>query len=445
MQASIATMAPSSSHTISPSIDAVDLAAWERLCGDRDNPFMEAKFLRAVEQSMAGQAKVWYVVLRDDHIPDRARAARSGSPDRIPNRARAARSGSPDRIPDRAKAARSGSPDEDQPAACACLTEFTVDLAIVAGSGLKKIIGAIRRVFPRVFFFKIMMCGLPVSNGQSSLRIAPGVDRAWVLGQLDSMMREKAAGARARFLLFKEFTATECEEMKSVRELGYTLGESLPINMFERKFADFEQYLAALKAHYRQDIRRSKKKLEKAGLTITRIHGGPELEQMYTDEVHQLYLAVVERAESKLEVLPREFFLAMSREFGNSISFTYASREGRIAGFNWALRSGQAYRFMFCGIDYQLNEMADLYFNLMYAELDNGLRSNAAAIEVGQTADLFKSRLGCFPVPLAFYVKSTILPGLLRRTARFLFPARPPVPAYDIYKSAGEPGAGSGA
>jgi hypothetical protein len=340
---------------------------------------------------MAGQAKVWYVILRDGN---------------------------------------------GDPAACACLTEFTVDLAIVAGSALKKVIGAIRHVFPRLFFFKIMMCGLPVSNGQSSLRVAPGVEHKWVLEQIDSMMRELAARCGARFLLFKEFTASECEQMKSVLDLGYTLGESLPMNLFDRKFDDFEHYLTALKAHYRQDIRRSKKKLEKAGISIARIPGGPELEQIYSDEVHKLYLAVVERAESKLEVLPREFFLAMAREFRDCISFTYASKDERMLGFNWALRSGRAYRFMFCGIDYKLNEEAEIYFNLMYAELDNGLKANAAEIEVGQTADLFKSRLGCFQVPLAFYVKATIFQELLRRGARFLFPARPPVPAYDIYKSA---------
>lgn len=343
---------------------------------------------------MAGQAKVWYVILRDE----------SG-----------------------------------EPGACACLTEFTVDLAIVAGSALKKVIEATRHIFPRLFYFKIMMCGLPVSNGQSSLRIAPGVDHDWVLEQLDCMMRELAAKAGARFLLFKEFTTAECEQMKSLAGLGYTLGASLPMNMFDRRFNDFEHYLTALKAHYRQDIRRSKKKLEKAGITIARIQGGPELERLYSEEVHKLYLAVVERAESKLEILPRQFFLAMTREFRDCISFTYASKGDRIVGFNWALRSGQAYRFMFCGMDYKLNEDAELYFNLMYAELDNGLQANAAAIEVGQTADLFKSRLGCFQIPLAFYVKATVFQGLLRRSARFLFPARPPAAAYDIYKSAPPP------
>jgi predicted N-acyltransferase len=399
MQASLGmqmeTTAPACSHTISPDIEAVDIAVWERVCGaEQDNPFMDPRFLRCVEQSMARQAKVWYVILRND----------SG-----------------------------------EPAACACLTEFTVDLAIVAGPGLKKLIATIRRVLPRMFFFKIMMCGLPVSNGQSSLRIAPRVELAWVLTQLDSMMRELAAKAGARLLLFKEFTAAECEQMKTLLNLGYTLGESLPMNLFERRFHDFEHYLASLKAHYRQDIRRSKKKLEKAGIAIARIAGGPELERLYSEEVHKLYLAVVERAESKLEVLPREFFLAMAREFRECISFTYASKGERIVGFNWALRSGQAYRFMFCGIDYTLNEEAELYFNLMYAELDNGLRANAAEIEVGQTADLFKSRLGCFRIPLAFYVKATIFQGLLRRMARLLFPARPPVPVYDIYKSTAEP------
>jgi predicted N-acyltransferase len=396
MQASIQTTAPTCWHTIAASFDSVDLAAWKRLCGDPDNPFMDPRFLRCVEESMASQAKIWYVILREGI---------------------------------------------GEPAACACLTEFTVDLAIVAGSGLKKIIGAVRRVFPRLFYFKIMMCGLPVSNGQSSLRLAPRANRAWVLGQIDAMMRELAAKCGAKFLLFKEFTAAESEQMKSVLELGYTVGESLPMNMFDRKFEDFEHYLASLKAHYRQDIRRSKNKLKKAGIKIARIQGGPELEQIYSEDVHKLYLAVVDRAESKLEVLPREFFLAMAREFGDCVSFTYASKDGRIVGFNWALRSGQAYRFMFCGIDYQLNEEAELYFNLMYAELDNGLKANAAEIEVGQTADLFKSRLGCYPVPLVFYVKATIFQWLLRRSARFLFPARPPAPTYDIYKSTPEPGA----
>lgn len=395
MQASIRTGALTCSHTISPSIESLDVAAWQRICGaGPDDPFMDPRFLRCVEQSMAGQAKVWYVILHDD----------SG-----------------------------------EPAACACLTEFTVDLAIVAGPGLKKMIGAVRRLFPRLFFFKIMMCGLPVSNGQSSVRIAAGVNHGWVLEQLDAMMRELARKSKARFLLFKEFTAAECEQMKSLVELGYTLGESLPMNMFDRKFNDFEHYLGSLKAHYRQDVRRSKKKLEKAGLTIARINGGAELEHMYSEEVHKLYLAVVERAESKLEVLPREFFLAMAREFRECISFTYASSGNRIVGFNWAIRSGQAYRFMFCGVDYKLNESADLYFNLMYAELDNGLKAGAAAIEVGQTADLFKSRLGCFQIPLAFYVKATLFQGLLRRSAKFLFPARPPVPSYDIYKSDAPP------
>jgi predicted N-acyltransferase len=390
MAASVETTAPGCSHSISSAIDSVDLVAWERLCGDPDNPFMDVRFLRSVERSMAGQARFWYVILRDQR---------------------------------------------GEPAACACLADFTVDLAIVSGGGLKRVIGVVRRLFPRLFFFKIMMCGLPVSNGQSSLRIAPGVEHAWVLQQIDSMMRELAAKSGAKLLVLKEFTAAEGKQMKAVLDLGYTLGESLPMNMFDPKFQDFEHYLAALKAHYRQDVRRSKKKLEKAGFTISRIQGGPELEQLYSDEVHKLYLAVVERAESKMEVLPREFFLAMAREFGACLSFTYIRDGERIVGFNWAIRSGQAYRFMFCGVDYQLNEAAELYFNLMYAELDNGLRANAAEIEVGQTADLFKSRLGCYAVPLVFYVKSTVFQGLLRRSARLLFPERPAAPAYDIYKS----------
>ena len=41
----------------------------------------------------------------------------------------------------------------------------------------------------------------------------------------------------------------------------------------------------------------------------------------------------------------------------------------------------------------------DLYFNLMYHQLDDALRLAPERILVGQTADVFKARLGCRPSP----------------------------------------------
>ena len=49
---------------------------------------------------------------------------------------------------------------------------------------------------------------------------------------------------------------------------------------------------------------------------------------------------------------------------------------------------------LFAGLNYELNAHFDLYFNLMYAWLDNALQSGAANIEFGQTADGLQGRAG---------------------------------------------------
>jgi hypothetical protein len=101
------------------------------------------------------------------------------------------------------------------------------------------------------------------------------------------------------------------------------------------------------------------------------------------------------------------------------------------------MMDGRVHHYLFCGLDYAVAHDADLYFNLMYHQLDDALRRRPERIAVGQTADMFKARLGCRPAPRYFYVK----PGrLLTRVAlrhgfRVLFPERPPAPTYAVFRA----------
>lgn len=375
-------------------IEQMDLAAWESICGRGEHDFtMDTRYLRCVQESIASQARFWYIIIRDS---------------------------------------------SSHPVACACLCEFTVDLLIIAGERLKRALSYFRRIFPHSMSFTVLMCGLPVSIGQSSVRFARGADHSAAVEQLESLMQELAGKASIRFVLFKEFDAEGCRQLAGLLKRGYVQAESLPMNYFAPTFKDFEHYLSSLKAHYRQDIRRSMNKLQRGGFTISRVPGRKALE-LYTDEVHKLYRAVVDRAANKLEILPREFFLALAGEFPESISFTYISRGGVIAAFNWAMQTPQKYQLLFCGLNYELNTHAELYFNLMYAELDNALRASVATVEIGQTADLFKARLGCFQRPLWFYAKTTRVARVFRLCSRFLFPRRGNVTLPNIYKYGSKP------
>jgi hypothetical protein len=86
-------------------------------------------------------------------------------------------------------------------------------------------------------------------------------------------------------------------------------------------------------------------------------------------------------------------------------------------------------------MDYQSISEGDVYFNLMYQDLDQGLREGVDVIRLGQASERFKARVGCRTVPLYFFVKGRHLWGpLLRQLSGVLFPVRPPPVEYNVFK-----------
>jgi hypothetical protein len=73
----------------------------------------------------------------------------------------------------------------------------------------------------------------------------------------------------------------------------------------------------------------------------------------------------------------------------------------------------------------------------MYHQLDDALRRSPERIEVGQTADTFKARLGCRATPRCFFVKPCGAAAALaiRHGFGLLFPERPPAPTYSVFRS----------
>jgi hypothetical protein len=140
-----------------------------------------------------------------------------------------------------------------------------------------------------------------------------------------------------------------------------------------------------------------------------------------------------------LEILPRAFFLELVARFGAQVSLTTVHQGERLVAFSWGLKTGRTYRNLFVGLDYSINEETDVYFNLMMHDLDFALRQQAEVLLIGQTADMFKSRLGCDSDARTIYVKCTArwLHWCMRMVARSLFPPFPRPPARDLFKPVG--------
>jgi hypothetical protein len=327
--------------------------------------------------------------------------------------------------------------EHGRPAAWASLCSFPVDVVTLAGPGVRSAIGRLRRVLPRLGLLRTLFVGLPVSLGQSHLVISRHADGGAVLAALDTALGRVAGRERAWLIVWKEFGPAEAARLDALLERGYRRAESPSMHELEAGFADLQGYRAALRAHYRNDMRRSERKFRAAGLRVVHLHDVEAIRRVYTPDVHRLYEAVVARSPVKLEVLPVGFFRELVGQFPGLVTLTTVYDGDRIVAFNWGLADGPVYHYLFCGVDHAAGRDADLYFNLMYHQLDEALRRGPRRIQVGQTADEFKARLGCRPAPRYFYVKACRpVAGLaLRHGFKLLFPDRPPLPSRAVFRA----------
>lgn len=353
---------------------------------------MEPGFLTSIEHSMVETSKLWYVIFYSEN---------------------------------------------NTPVAAACLSTLRVDMGVVAGAGVQRTVEKLRKLIPSLLNMNIMFCGIPVSLGEKSLLFTEQANPDEILNELDKLVTDLARQQKASFIAYKEHTDDERIKLKTLPKLGYRLADSIDMHTFEEPFENFEQYLSNLNSHYRYDVRRSLRKLERADVEVVRWTDPDEICRQYTEELHQLYYAVVDQSENKFEILPREFFHELARTFPNELALTALVKDSNVLAFNWSLNTHSSYHFLFCGIDYKFNNKMDLYFNLMYAELGHALQSGASEIMVGQTAPTFKLRLGCRQLPLHLYIKGAgIFTNMLLKLAfGLLFPARKAMEMTDIYNS----------
>src|SRR5206468_3589431 len=151
---------------------------------------------------------------------------------------------------------------------------------------------------------------------------APGSDHRAVLRLLDRLMPRLARAEGTSLLVFKEFDEEEVGRADDLTALGYVRADSLPMNYFPTRFRDFAHFLASVRCRYRGQIKRSQKKFKQSGLRVVHARGAGHIDSLFAEDVYRLYLAVLERAEVKLERLPAEFFRELARQFPEDVAFT---------------------------------------------------------------------------------------------------------------------------
>ncbi len=317
---------------------------------------------------------------------------------------------------------------------CAALCLFDTELIESHSPFVIRWRDRLRRLWPGAGKMQVLFCGLPVPSGSSHLRVREGAPLPEVVAEVDRVMQHLAHTVGGRLCVFKELDETS-PLAALLPGMGYARGPIPPMHLLDGGFLHFAHYRDSLKSRYRAQVQRSQKKLEAAGFEVIAGRGSAFVAQHFDAHAHRLYMAVQAQAEQKLEWMPEAFFREIAEALGDEVLLTVIRREGRVCAFTFAITRGGVHYNMYSGLDYALNNVGDLYFNLFYHDMDQAFRSGATSLHFGQTSDAFKSRLGTYTQKLYFFARAhpAFANRLLHWFAPLAFPKVADVEPNDVF------------
>lgn len=305
---------------------------------------------------------------------------------------------------------------------------------LIVHDGSQKAIGCAALCVFRTGLINVLFCGLPIPSGSTHLRIREGADAVTVVREVERAMQKLAASQKCQLVVFKEFG--EATPPSGLTQ-DYIRGEIPPMHLLDASFRTFDEYRDSLKSRYRSQVKRSQQKLSAAGFEVLWGRGAAFVEQHFNEKVHKLYVAVQKHAKHKLELLPRALFTELAKMLDEEVLLTLIRRNGRVCAFTFSITRAGTHYNLYSGLDYELNNEGDLYFNLFYNDMDQAFRAGAKSLHLGQTSDQFKSRLGTRAEPLFAYVRARWTPfhKLLRLVSPLAFPKVVKGESHDVFSN----------
>ena len=164
---------------------------------------------------------------------------------------------------------------------------------------------------------------------------------------------------------------------------GFSAAKTLPTLTLEPAGRSWCEYLASLRADYRRRVKMIMGRSRDLEIRSSSCEG-------FSREHYDLYLQVWERSDAKLEKLTSEFFRNLPAEF----RMITAYHEDRLSGWSITLATPDGLDFFLGGIAYDRNREQAIYLRLLLEVVRMGIGLGAPRIDLGQTAEIPKMRLG---------------------------------------------------
>ncbi len=199
----------------------------------------------------------------------------------------------------------------------------------------------------------------------------------------------------------------------------YYKDKELSINNVESKFTEFavqpnmilnireewnvfEDYLSSMKSKYRVRAKRAFKKL---GEDVVKKEMTIEDIQQNEQKLFDLYMETASEADFNLFTLPVDYFTLLKKQLRDKIKVVAYILEDEIIGYYTILFNTEYMEAHYLGYDKSKNGGRQIYLNMLYDLIKEGINAQVDKIQFARTALEIKSSVGAVPYDMLVYLK----------------------------------------
>jgi predicted N-acyltransferase len=316
-----------------------------------------------------------------------------------------------------------------------CLYFISTELDLFATSIVKKFTNVVRKMWPGFLIMRSLECGTPVALG-NTISFKKNINKENALKLLVRATEDMSRKIGVKDILFRDFYSHNVYFFDALKCLGYARIHNLPTTMMAVKWHSFDEYVASMRSQYRYRFRKRQRKFAEMGGEIYVISEFG----CYADKLAWLWQNTYDRArEYRREILKKDFFENLDRHLGTKSAVILAKAKGEVVGFCSLMCDDTVLHWGFCGLDYDVNEDAQVYYNMMYRVVRYAIEGGFKHIDLGMTTLDGKMDIGAKVETQLMYMKHTGL--LLNKVIPFLFEKMTPQPsilARNVFKRNGE-------
>ena len=170
------------------------------------------------------------------------------------------------------------------------------------------------------------------------------------------------------------------DEIEPLSKAGFRLRVGIQYHWQNQGYRSFDDYLARFRSKRRNQIRRERRAIEEAGVTI-RALVGDEIPDRLMEPMYRLYLATIEQRAWGRQYLNLRVFELLGQRFRKRLCFVVAERDGELLAGTFNVHKGEVMYGRYWGA---FRYLRHLHFNVCYyAAADHCIRNGLKRFEPG--------------------------------------------------------------